>query len=100
MEYQHSQHRKMETYINAMGDVNVPEVLSKIKVKERRSKEMIQVWLTGSWMKENGGCVYLICGNNRQSKGGNLRQPKYSGVASYADLTYASSTTHDHPKCK
>jgi len=51
-------------------------------------------------MKENGGCVYLICGNNRQSKGGNLRQPKYSGVASYADLTYASSTTHDHPKCK
>jgi hypothetical protein len=37
----------------------VPEVLSKIKVKGRRSKETIQVWLTGSWIKENWGCVCL-----------------------------------------
>jgi hypothetical protein len=48
-------------------------------------------------MKENGGCVYLTCGNDGQSKGGNLRQLKYSGVASYADLTNANSITHAHP---
>jgi hypothetical protein len=43
---------------------------------------------------------WRMCGNDGQSKGGNLRQPKYSGVASYADLTYANSTTQAHPKHK
>jgi hypothetical protein len=38
-------------------------------------------------MTQHGGCLYLTGGNDPQRKGGNLRHPNYSAVASYAYLT-------------